>query len=227
MMNSRMACSAERLEVVHRIVARAPIAAPSGSAAVEMMDSEVFFHSAPLAGVIVSFQCLDPVSAEVKIVAGLSDIPIEPFFWHIRHGAAHLFRSFCRGACRAVYFRPAVVDVRLAANGARITPADNTGTCFAAILDKAISVVSGSHKRPARDADLLASTRGFVDQITFHADAFTKSIARFAVCFERARSAALCIGGPLHHLCAAAGTDDIPIRSRCHEAFYGRRWGIV
>ena len=227
MMHGRMTGSTERLEVIHGIVARAPVAAASRAAKVQMMHGEVVARYAPLTFEAVSFQRGLPVTAEVEVIARLTKIAVTSFFRDAFHRAPLDFRST---HCRAFWtarLRAAVINVIGITVGAFVGRSDNTSGAFASISFQALPVVSGADGGDARLTEFLALARGFVDYATFHTGFFAISIARFPVRFERAWGATLRVWRLLYHRLATAWADDCSVRSCRHGPSYAGGWGIV
>jgi hypothetical protein len=192
-----------------------------------MMHGEVVTRAAPLTLEAVSFQRFLAVAAEVKIVSGFSYIPIDLLFRHFRQGSAYGSRFLYRGARGTTDLRSAVVNEINPTISALSGRSNNGGVGATSISGQSFLVFLGANDGDAQCAEFLTSACRFVTRATFHANALSKSIAGFAVRFERAGAASLCVGRLFHHLFAAAWTGDGSVRSCCHEAYYNGGWRIV
>ena len=223
MMHNRVTGSTECLEVVQGIVACAPVAAASRPAPVPMMHGEVVTRAAPLTLEVVSFQRLLSVAAEVEVVKRFTVVSIALFFWRLRNRAAQYFRALFSGACRAVCFWPAVIDVILSTVGTCVTRADNTRSRFPAALRELIGVVSGANDWTARSAYLLNRASRLINSGAFLADTVTHAVSRFSACRQSARLVSFSAGCIFNYRVAAVGACNSSVSSCFHTSYYGGR----
>lgn len=207
-MNGCMAFPAERLQIGQRVVAGVSGAAPSGAAAIQMVDGEIAGGSAALARKAVALQRRLPVSAKAVVVFRRATITLRSFLGSAFGSQAHGLRLLRCGTIWAAGFWSAVIDVVGPTAGAAIDRSDNPRTSFAAKSGEVFAVVLGADMRHTRRARLLACAGRLVGYAAFLADALAIAVACLSVSLQRTTRASLCVRRTPDHSCATAGANN-------------------